>query len=84
MAVPEEELENTELSEEQEQAMLLFFKTCVTSKDMTQIKNKLRISVLLRNRLLNDKTINIPEIFPFYFAAPNLVFILKIQLIQIA
>lgn len=61
------------LTEDQKASILLFFKTCITSKHMCEIKEKLKETGDLRTQLLDEKETNNPEIFPFYFTAPTLV-----------
>lgn len=66
--------ENTEeLSIEEKQDLVLFFKSCLTSKCVDEIKDKLKSTVKFRAELLSDESTNIPELFHFFFVKPELV-----------
>lgn len=61
------------LSEEEEKAAMLFFRTCVVHRDREQLKIKLKQTVKARENLIRKKGTKFHQVFPFYFIDPMLV-----------
>lgn len=69
----EESIYEKPLTEAEENELLLYFKSCTIANDKAEIKEKLKQTVSFRQRKLQDTRTNLPEMFSFFFAAPDLV-----------
>lgn len=70
-AVPTDDTEN--LSYDAENEYMLFFRTCLVSRDKEELKIKLTQSIKEREILMKNQAIDFPKLFPFYFLSPDLV-----------
>jgi hypothetical protein len=61
------------LTAEEENDLVVYFRSCVAVKDMSNLKIKLRESVVFRDYLVAQMDINFPELFAFFFSNPELV-----------
>lgn len=71
IAAIEENVENMTLEEELDN--LLFFKTCVVSRNRDVLELKMRNTVKLREKTIKKHETKFFEMFPFYFVEPKLV-----------
>lgn len=62
-----------ELSDTENDGLIIFFKTCVLPDDKATLLNKLDETILFRTNLLKDMRKNFTEFFPFYFVHPDIV-----------
>lgn len=64
---------NTTFTEIEKRDHLTFFRTCVVSKEMGTLIDRLKSTVALRCEVLQKDSTDFLESFPFYFAEPTLV-----------
>lgn len=69
----EESDPSTELTYNQELEHLLYFRTCVVSRDKDVLQIRLKQTISFREKLLKKNETKFPELFPFYFVSPDLV-----------
>lgn len=69
----ETNLNDDEISYDEELEYLLFFRTCVIRRDKEILKIKMRRTIKLREKLIKRKSTDFPHMFPFYFIDPELV-----------
>lgn len=65
------ELNHLTLNEELEN--LLFFKTCIVSRNRDVLELKMKNTIALREKAIKKHETKFVEIFPFYFVEPELV-----------
>lgn len=59
------------LTELEKATHISFFKTCVMPDQKERLKTELRKTIKFRHELMANE--DLPEIFPFYFASPDMV-----------
>lgn len=62
-----------ELTQDEELAYQLYFRTCILSREMEILKLKLQKSVKMREKMIKKQGTVFHESFPFYFLNPELV-----------
>lgn len=62
-----------QLSLEEELDILLFFKTCIVSRNKEILQLKMKSTIALREKTIKKHEIEFFEMFPFYFVDPDLV-----------
>lgn len=77
-----EDEETPAMTYNEELEHLLFFRTCVVSRDKAILKIKLKQTVALRENTLKKPDTKFPQAFPFYFVSPDLVLMLFLFFIQ--
>lgn len=65
--------DNVALTEDEKNRILLYFKNCVVALEKPSLVENLKETVHFREEVLGSVDVNIPESFPFYFVAPDLV-----------
>lgn len=65
--------DNVALTEDEKNRILLYFKKCVVALEKPSLVENLKETVHFREEVLRSVDVNIPESFPFYFVAPDLV-----------
>lgn len=68
-----EHVESDEDGEIDELQFLLYFKTCLVERDLDILKIKLKQSIQMRERLMENKGTEFHKTFPFFFVQPSLV-----------
>lgn len=74
----EKDIGTDDLTYNEELEHLLFFRTCVVSRDKEILKIRMKQTISLREKTLKTKLTKFPEIFPFYFVSPDLVSLLTV------
>lgn len=58
---------------EEEEDLLLSFRCCVVPEKDSELKEKLKMSISFRQKVVKQQSIDFPQMFPFFFAKPDLV-----------
>lgn len=65
-------LDDKSFSEEEQEQVLTYFKTCLVRNEKNVLLEKLKETVSLRMGVLTARRTNFAENFPFYFVSPDL------------
>lgn len=65
--------EEEQLTEEQENNLLKFFKRCVLPKDLKEVEAKMKTTKTQRRSIILEKIDKYKECWQFYFVSPELV-----------
>lgn len=65
--------ENMAINDEKKQEYMLFFKTCLLPRDLGRLENALKATIAFRRQLCREKKNEFEQMFPFFFAHPDLV-----------
>lgn len=76
-SIHEEREEGEELTEDEINKILAYFKSCLVKEEQPELIEKMKKTRMMRSNILLSGEHDIQKTFPFYFTCPKLVSMIK-------